>query len=422
MVAGVLLDLAAALVVAGLLATVFTRNSIFDARWAVSGLYQWLGQVLCRKGLPDYTKLTGFPGPKPVHDFDIDSAKPRPYRPFRWEYHQNMSLKKLEPDWWIELESSYCERIAQRKKLHVEHGKLVIDELPGSQEASRECMEMVIQYICQRYPNQFHYDNWTGVFSNNILGTKVDISTVHPLLFLLDHVPEDFLITQEDPDTGLYVLRAAVSCSAVGWNIGQKMGRPLHQIHGPVPDYKEKMAFSMDRQRTSLAFVDLVPNQVLHRFFSKLPCDKPIQRGSWGLEVGEPLFVQTAEAEWSVRQTQDPDLSLSNIYLRVDWQTLRRMPKSRAIVFNFKALFTPVTDFRREPYIPKLVLKVLLEGKKSIIEYKGTWHIEHKVIPALKEWVKEQEETGLVPTDWKERTLDEDPFYPGWKNHYLMHA
>jgi hypothetical protein len=157
------------------------------------------------------------------------------------------ALKKLEPDWWIELESTYRERIAQRKKLYAEHGKLVIDELPGSEEASKEYMEMVIQYICQRYPNQFHYDNWTGVFSNNILGIKVDISIVHPLIFLLEHVPEDCVITQEDPDTGLYVLRAAIACSAVGWNIGQKMGKPLHQIHEPVPDYKETMAFSMDR-------------------------------------------------------------------------------------------------------------------------------------------------------------------------------
>ncbi|KAF9239669.1 hypothetical protein BU15DRAFT_87969 [Melanogaster broomeanus] len=377
MAAGVLLDLAAALVATGLLTTFLTRNTAF---------YPQLALMLCKKGLPDYAKLTGFPEPKPVYDFDIDTAKPRPYRPFRWEYHQNMSLKKLEPDWWIELESTYRERIAQRKKLYAQHGKLVIDELPGSQEASRECMEMAVQYICQRYPNQFHYDNWTGVFSNNVLGIK------------------DFLITQEDPDTGLYVLRAAVSCSAVGWNIGQKMGKPLHQIHGPVPDYKEKMAFSMDR------------------FFSKMPCDKPIQRGSWGLEVGEPMFLQPDETEWSTRHSQDPDLPLSNIYMRVDWQTLRRLPKSRAIVFNFKALFTPVTDFRREPYIPKLLLKVLLEGKKSIMEYKGTWHIEHKVLPALKEWAKEQEERGQVPKDWKERTLDEDPFYPGWKDHYPMHA
>ena len=161
---------------------------------------------------------------------------------------------------------------------------------------------------------------------------------------------------------------------------------------------------------------------VRDRFFSKMPCDKPIQRGSWGLEVGKPLFVQTDDTEWPLRQRQDLDLSLSNIYLRVDWQTLRRMPKSRAIVFNFKALFTPITDFRREPYIPKLVLKVLLEGKGSIMEYKATWHVEHKVIPALTEWAKEQEEAGLVPMNWEERTLDEDPFYPGWKDRYPMHA
>ncbi|KAH7889921.1 hypothetical protein F5I97DRAFT_1998333 [Phlebopus sp. FC_14] len=354
--------------------------------------------------LPDYAKLTGFPAPRPIHDFDVNSARPRPYRPFRWEYHQNMSLKKLEPDWWIELESTYRERIAQRVDLYAKHGNFVIDELPGSHEASRELMGMVIQYLCQRYPNQFQYDNFTGMFRNNILNTKVDTTITHPLVFLLENVPEDFLITQEDPETGLYVLRAAVSCSAVGWNIGQKIGRPLHEIHGPVPDYKEKMAFSMDR------------------FFSKMPCDKPIQRGSWGLEVGEPLFLQTEEAEWGHRQRQDPDLPLSNIYLRVDWQTLRRLPRSRAIVFNFKALFTPVTDFRREPYIPKLLLKVLLEGKKSIMEYKGTWHIEHKVVPALRDWAKEQEENGVVPKDWKERTLDEDPFYPGWKDHYPMHV
>ena len=98
------------------------------------------------------------------------------------------------------------------------------------------------------------------------------------------------------------------------------------------------------------------------------------------------------------------------------------MPKSRAIVFNFRALFTPITDFRREPYIPRLVLKVLLEGKESIMEYKATWRAEHKVVPALREWAKEQEGTGLVPKGWNERTLDEDPFYPGWKVHHPMQA
>ncbi|KAG2149345.1 hypothetical protein DEU56DRAFT_909035 [Suillus clintonianus] len=349
------------------------------------------------RGLPDFAQLTGFPHPNPVYGFSIAHARPRPYRPFRWEYHQTMSLKNLEPDYWIELESTYRDRIAQRRRLYALHGKHVIDELPGSQAASKELMEMVVQYLCLRYPQQFEIDEWTLTFRNHILGSTVNLKTVHPLIFLLENVPEDFLITQEDPGTGLYTLRAAVSTSAVGWNIGQKMGKPLHEIHGPVPYYKEKLAFSMDRQ---------------------MPCNKPIQRGSWGLEIGEPLYLQTDEPEWSHRQHQNPDLPLSDIYIRVDWQTLRRLPKSSAIVFNFKALFTPVTDFRNEPFIPKLVLKVLLEGKKAIMEYKGTWSIEHKVIPALREWAKEQEDKGWVPKDWQEKTLNEAPFYPGWEKHY----
>jgi hypothetical protein len=90
MAAGVLIDLAAAFVAVGLLAAFFTRNTTFHPQQALSSFYQRLGQALCRKGLPNYAKLTGFPEPKPVYDFDIDIAKPRPYRPFRWEYHQNM--------------------------------------------------------------------------------------------------------------------------------------------------------------------------------------------------------------------------------------------------------------------------------------------------------------------------------------------
>lgn len=153
----------------------------------------------------------------------------------------------MEPDWWLELESTYRERIAQRMQLYAKHGKKVIDYLPGSELACTELMEMVIQFLCARYPNQFHFDPRAKVFKNHILGTRFDLSTIHPLVFLLENVPEDFLITLKDEKTGFYVMRAAVSCSAMGWNVAMKIGKPLHEIHEPVPDYKEKMQFSMDR-------------------------------------------------------------------------------------------------------------------------------------------------------------------------------
>lgn len=44
-------------------------------------------------------------------------------------------------------------------------------------------------------------------------------------------------------------------------------------------------------------------------------------------------------------QMDPAQLPLSRIHLRVDWQTLRRLPLSGAIIFNFKALFTPVEEF-----------------------------------------------------------------------------
>jgi len=155
--------------------------------------------------------------------------------------------------------------------------------------------------------------------------------------------------------------------------------------------------------------------ETAYRYFAKKPTDKPIQRGSWGLEVDTPLYMPPGDPHEAHRSKQSPALDLSRCNLRVDWQTLRRLPLSGAIVFNFKALFTPVEDFRHEPYIPGLVLKILNEGKGSLMEYKNTWHVEHVVKPALEEMHRDQIESGLVEEGWEPHTLDETPWYPGWE-------
>jgi hypothetical protein len=41
---------------------------------------------------PDYSTLSGVPSPKPYTNFNINQALPRPYRPFRWPYHQTMCM------------------------------------------------------------------------------------------------------------------------------------------------------------------------------------------------------------------------------------------------------------------------------------------------------------------------------------------
>lgn len=65
-----------------------------DYRSASSSTYVFTGfsvDYINRLGdFPDYAKLSGVPLPSPIHDFNIDNAVPRPYRPFRWAYHQTM--------------------------------------------------------------------------------------------------------------------------------------------------------------------------------------------------------------------------------------------------------------------------------------------------------------------------------------------
>ncbi|KAH8701786.1 hypothetical protein BGW36DRAFT_290274 [Talaromyces proteolyticus] len=370
---------------------------------AKGSLYTPMGfsvdEIKAMGDFPDYTILSGVPLPKAYNEFDIDKALPRPYRPFRWSYHQTMSLKKLETDWWIELENTYKQRIAQRKDLYAKHGKAVLDYLPGSEIACKELMEMVLQFICARYPHLFQLKD-NRILVNNILGNEQDIRAKHPLEILMDNIPEDFAITLRDDSTGYYVFRAGVICSALGWNVGTKIGLQLHEIHAPIPDYKEKMKFSMDR------------------FFTKMPADKPIQRGSWGLEVGRPLYMPPGDPHEQHRLSQSPNLLLEDCHLRVDWQTLRRLPISGGVVFNFKAVFTPVTEFRYEPKIPALIAKILREGKKSLMEYKNTWHVEHIVLPALDKWNKEQEDSGMIKKNWDVSTLDEDPWFQDWEEKW----
>lgn len=53
-----------------------------------------------------------------------------------------------------------------------------------------------------------------------------------------------------------------------------------------------------------------------------------------------------------------------------------------------------------------------------MMEYKSTWHVEHMAIPALEEWKREQEDEGVLEREWKEETLQEAPFFPGWERKW----
>jgi hypothetical protein len=49
-----------------------------------------VGEVRALGSFPNYAALSEVPLPVALTDFDINTARPRPYRPLRWPYHQTM--------------------------------------------------------------------------------------------------------------------------------------------------------------------------------------------------------------------------------------------------------------------------------------------------------------------------------------------
>lgn len=302
----------------------------------------------------------------------------------------------------MELEQNYVSVMEQRRQLKEKHGELFFYSDPGSELACRELMEILVQFICKRYPQYFSLENDNTILQNRLLDTTTDLINTPPLEVVYQNIPEDYALVFRNEHDGFYYLRAAMVCSSVGWDVGMHRGKPLKRIHDAVPDYAEKMAFSMDR------------------FFAKMAVDQPIQRCSWSLEDHAPLFSSprmVGDKSWerSMFADRKDDLTIDHVKLRCDYQTLRRLPLSGAIVFNFKAVFSPITEIRDEPFVPAILLKVLQEGKKSLIDYKTVDHVKDVTIEACTKWSQEQVEKGVVPSDWDVRTLDESPFFPGWE-------
>lgn len=141
---------------------------------------------------------------------------------------------------------------------------------------------------------------------------------------------EDFcIITQPAPGESFHLSAAAVAFPT-DWRIGEKMGRPMHEVHQPIHGYAEQLASGVDRFMDGLqsfnifgrtnAFV--LPSGDL-RYMPKLPPEQRFAHVT-AENAGETLFA------------------------RCEREALRRLPKSRAIVFTIGIYRTPLESLSDE--------------------------------------------------------------------------
>ncbi|ODV81030.1 uncharacterized protein CANTADRAFT_46596 [Suhomyces tanzawaensis NRRL Y-17324] len=350
------------------------------------------------------------PAPKPlmitpeqVHNYDD-----RPWRPFRWPYHQTMSIFKLDINHWLDMDKYYIHYIEEKKRIWMKYGKQNIDWLPESEDACLELMEMVMDHMVARYPLLFTvlkhgtYDSKPGsgrIIKNEITHEILDMTyplKEHPLLYVSKVAKEDFYVAQKNPEDGKhYLVAAAVPFPGGLFGIDEKLGKNLDVIHADVPYYKEKLQKSMER------------------WFDRMKASDPVERASWYVTWDHKLKTNNVYQLPQHNPNSEADLKSTDpreFNVRVERQTLRRLPKSKAIIFTNHPIFYSIEEMKDEPMVPSLLRKILYEGPEDIVKYKNFAKFRDHIVEYLDGLVQRQIDHGLISADQPLKTLPTYPF------------
>lgn len=89
-------------------------------------------------------------------------------------------------------------------------------------------------------------------------------------------------------------------------------------------------------------------------------------------------------------------LSVEEIHFRSERQSLRRLPKSRALMFTIRTYFEPVTTIAKEPHVPGRLAEAIRNWDDTVSYYKGRRHWEGILLPYLDECHREQVDSGVL--------------------------
>lgn len=343
------------------------------------------------------------PTPLMITPEQVANYDDRPWRPFRWPYHQTMSIFKLDINHWLDMDKYYIHYIEEKQRIWHKYGKENIDWRPESYDACLELMETVVDHLTQRYPLLFRIllkDSKGGVVLKNEITREVLDMTMplkeHPLLYVTKLAKEDFYVVLKNPTTEKhYMAAAAVPFPGGSFGIYQKIGKDIDAIHEDVPYYKQKLQKSMER------------------WFGRMTADDPVERASWYISWDHKLKVNNVyqlpkfkpDIEMEISET-DP----KQFNVRVERQTLRRLPRSQAIIFTNHPVFYSIEEMKDEPMVPSLIKKILFEGPEDILKYKNFGLFRDHLDGYLDDLIKRQIKLGIIKEDDPVKTLPTYPF------------
>ncbi|OBZ69863.1 hypothetical protein A0H81_10273 [Grifola frondosa] len=320
--------------------------------------------------------------PDPALDFDLTKATTRNHvyvnKTLRHPYFQTMAHQPMHINHWIEIDKEYQWYLAEKAKVIKEQGKKVLDSLPENDDACAELLEILVDYLIKRYPTLFSKLDkesgdgiWNKVTDEKLVGLTGK-SGVDALLMVSRLVQDDFLMARERADGHIYLVGGLVGFPGF-YLLSETIGRAVHTIHAPVPYFNQKLLMSVER--------------TLKRFGP----DQSFERSSWSIVDDRNLFWHH-----SVSESIHEQLHAKDLWLRVDHQTFRKLPRTQVIVFGVHPMMKRMEDLEDSPLVPALLAKIHTDSEQCLLDYKGAPKYSELLIPYLRELTQRQIERGLI--------------------------
>jgi dimethylamine monooxygenase subunit A len=182
-------------------------------------------------------------------------------------------------------------------------------------------LELLAAHLPARFPQTYRRE---GSALRILAANRVVALGGAPALLTASRlVQEDLLLMQRREDG--WRLVAGSLCFPSTWVLAEKLGAGMDAIHAPAPGYGGRMA---DR---------------VARIFDNLKAEQPVERFNWSIYGDGRL--RYAQSKQDPFERFPPGRSVSHAHIRVERQTLRRLPRSGDILFTVRVHVDPVAAF-----------------------------------------------------------------------------
>ena len=295
------------------------------------------------------------------------------YRPFLdGPWRLAMGLKALDLREWIEIDEHFEGQLADRRRLLDQRQGEVLGALPESAAGQAEVLELLLDHLPQRFPE--HYRRTNGELINLVTGERFELAewAGTPLELAGRLVQEDLCLLQRG--AAGYRLVAAILCFPAHWRLSDKLGHPLDVIHEPVPGFGERLAPTVDR------------------FFTGLQVLRPVWRANWSLVDTPERFLPPEHRK--AGKALDAERAGETLWLRVERQTLRRLPRSGDVLFGIRTYVEPLASAVDGAQAAQGLAARIEELPEAMARYKGILPIRAPLLAWLAERARQGPSAG----------------------------